>query len=171
LTIEQQRISADIDATNTALSGHVSDMTRVEATIRKASAWASNCHQAYLRAEPTERKLINQAFFSRILVTEDGVVGWEYNEPFALLMAAHGATTGRGLQIVTTNSADRTAPVSGTTVATHRASKPHSHRGGYERTSPSLLARAYSLSSLKATSPWRRGWDLNPRTTLRWSPH
>ena len=31
---------------------------------------------------------MNQAFFKRVLVTEQGVVGWEYNEPFATLMQA-----------------------------------------------------------------------------------
>ncbi len=35
---------------------------------------------------------MNQGFFHRIWVTEDGVVGWDYNEPFATLMSAHGVT-------------------------------------------------------------------------------
>ena len=34
---------------------------------------------------------MNQAFFKKIWVTEDGVVGWEYNQPFAVLMGAHQA--------------------------------------------------------------------------------
>ncbi len=34
---------------------------------------------------------MNQALFKRVLVKETGVVAWEYNEPFATLMKAHGA--------------------------------------------------------------------------------
>jgi hypothetical protein len=41
---------------------------------------------------------MNQAFFTRVLVTEDGITGWEYNQPFALLMAAHAVGDGRRLR-------------------------------------------------------------------------
>ena len=37
---------------------------------------------------------MNQAFFSRILVTEDGVVGWEYQQPFDVLMRIHPPLAG-----------------------------------------------------------------------------
>jgi hypothetical protein len=33
---------------------------------------------------------MNQAFFKRVWVTEDGVVGYEFSEPVASLMKAHG---------------------------------------------------------------------------------
>ena len=84
----------------------MADSDRVADTTRRASAWAENCHEAYLQAGPTERKLINQAFFARVLVTEEGVVGWEYNEPFALLMSAHGAPSGAELSLVVTGSTE-----------------------------------------------------------------
>ena len=32
-----------------------------------------------------------RAYRKKVWVTEDGVVGWEYNEPFATLLRAHGA--------------------------------------------------------------------------------
>ncbi len=50
-----------------------------------ASPAPAGCHAAYLAATPRVRRLMNQAFFKRVLVTEEGVVGWEYNEPFATL--------------------------------------------------------------------------------------
>ena len=33
---------------------------------------------------------MNQAFFKRVWVTEKGLVGWGYNEPFQTLMIRHG---------------------------------------------------------------------------------
>jgi hypothetical protein len=35
---------------------------------------------------------MNQAFFKRVWITEEGVVGWEFDEPFATLMRRHGAS-------------------------------------------------------------------------------
>ena len=57
--------------------------------MERAVARAENCHEAYLAAGPQLRKQMNQAFFSRILVTEEGVVGWEYQQPFDVLMRIH----------------------------------------------------------------------------------
>lgn len=51
--------------------------------MRKATAWAKHCHDAYLQADLCEGKPTYQAFLDRILITEEGVVGWEYNELFA----------------------------------------------------------------------------------------
>ena len=96
------------------------------------------------------RKLINQAFFSKILVTEEGVVGWEYNQPFALLMAAHGAPD-------TTHVLKPASPTSGS-----KARTVGLNRRPYQRKRPSLLARAFCVPSLKDNT-WRKGWDLNPR--------
>lgn len=44
-----------------------------------------------IEADARDRHLMNQAFFNKVWVTGDGVVGWDYNQPFAMLMEAHGA--------------------------------------------------------------------------------
>jgi hypothetical protein len=46
---------------------------------------------AYLRHDEIGRRQTNQAFFHRFYVTEDGITERGYNEPIAVLMAAHGA--------------------------------------------------------------------------------
>jgi site-specific DNA recombinase len=41
---------------------------------------------AYLQAEPNERRLLNQAFFERIEVVDEKVVGFRFADPFGLLL-------------------------------------------------------------------------------------
>ena len=86
---EQTRLSDELAATNGLLEVAVAGRERLEATVREAVRRSENGHASYLQAGPAIRRLMNQAFFKRVLVTEDGVAGWEYNEPFATLMSAH----------------------------------------------------------------------------------
>jgi hypothetical protein len=78
---------------------------------------------------PRDRRLMNQAFFKAIWVTEDGVVGWEYNRPFAASVHADGARE----------------PTFGSVLSATKSWR----KAGYERRSPGQVARA-SL---------RRGWN------------
>jgi len=41
---------------------------------------------AYVQAEPNERRLLNQAFFERIEVVDEKVVGFRFADPFGLLL-------------------------------------------------------------------------------------
>ncbi len=91
LAEEQARITAEISALKVATEKATATAQKIEETVNKAADWAENCHQAYLASDSRGRRLMNQAFFKRVWVTEEGVVGWEYNEPFKLLMAIHGA--------------------------------------------------------------------------------
>jgi site-specific DNA recombinase len=88
---EQVRIGQELVSTRALLEVSVTSSQRLEETAKAAVRLAANCHATYLAAAPAARRLMNNAFFKKILVTEDGVVGWEYSEPFAALMAAHGA--------------------------------------------------------------------------------
>ena len=164
LKTEQERIAAEIAGTEKSLLALTGDIVRVEDTIARATHWATDCRRAYEIASHQERKQINQAFFKRILLTEDGVVAYEFNEPFAVLMAAHGATGGRGLHRVDSSPSDglsgetNPGPYTGRSVATRNRV--------YKRTSPSLLARAYSVPSLKATHLAERvGFEPTDRIT------
>ena len=41
---------------------------------------------AYIQADPSERRLLNQAFFERIEVVDEKVVGFRFADPFGLLL-------------------------------------------------------------------------------------
>lgn len=91
LKSEQGRITEELASVQSALQGTIASADKLRATADAAVAWLHKCYEAYLAASPHERRLMNQAFFRKVWVTEDGVVGWEYNAPFANLMRAHGA--------------------------------------------------------------------------------
>lgn len=88
---EQDRISNEMKIATARLSGASRGVKVIERTISAAVERATNCHRTYMEAVASERRLMNQAFFRRIWVTEEGVVGWDYSDPFATLMAVHGA--------------------------------------------------------------------------------
>ena len=60
--------------------------------IELALGVAESCPNAYLRARPDVRKLWNQAFFRKILVSSGPSAQAEavYEEPFAALLDAQG---------------------------------------------------------------------------------
>ena len=89
LKAEQQRIGDEMVYLQGALVVSEATSEQLERTIREAVARARNCHGAYTEAGPRVRRLINQAFFRKVWVKEDGVVAWELNEPFATLLRAH----------------------------------------------------------------------------------
>jgi site-specific DNA recombinase len=87
---EQERIANAMNKAEAALAVTEYTADQIEITIEHAVAFAMNCHDAYMAADDVVRREMNQAFFDWILVTEDGVVEWAYNQPFAMLMSAHG---------------------------------------------------------------------------------
>jgi hypothetical protein len=127
------------------------ELTAAIANVGKATALAMNCHKAYRSGSDATRRLMNQAIFNKIWVIEDGVVGWEYNEPFKLLLTLH----------------DRPAPSPFSQVLAS-STDPGQTAMGYCRTSrsPADRIRAYFGAGWKERC-WRRGGDLNPRSLLR----
>ena len=117
---EQERISREIAATESAIAASDFTAEQIKKTITDAVAFASDCHRAYTAASLTVRRQMNQAFYVRIMVTEEGVTEWTYNQPFALLMAAHGVSqaisdgTSRTTLTQATDAVERarTSPVS-----------------------------------------------------------
>jgi site-specific DNA recombinase len=87
---EQERIGKELESLQMAASAGNVKLEGIRETVEKAVAWATDCQHAYLKSSPQGRRLMNQAFFKRVWVTEDGVVDWEYNSPFDQLMARHG---------------------------------------------------------------------------------
>ena len=135
LGIEQQRIESEIASLRAAVKLTIVSGKQLQATVDKTVAFLDKCQQAYEAMGPRERRLMNQAFFKRIWVTEDGIVGWEYNAPFASLMRKHQAAE----PIFTVNSAAMTMPRQG-------SNEPR--RSRYERTNPARRVRAF----------FRQGW-------------
>jgi site-specific DNA recombinase len=88
---EQQRISDELASAQSALQVASATVESLKAHADEAVVLATDCYTAYRDASDKQRRLMNQAFFKKVWVTEDGVVGWEYNEPFATLLRAHGA--------------------------------------------------------------------------------
>jgi hypothetical protein len=91
LKTEQARLSGEIDQLQAALKVSIASGLRLQANADAAVALLDNCHRAYEQMSDRERRLMNQAFFKKVWVTEEGVAGWEYNEPFATLMRKHQA--------------------------------------------------------------------------------
>lgn len=60
---------------------------QVEATLHQAIDLANDCQGAHASAIPAVRRQMNRAVFKRLLVTEQGIVGWELAEPFPTLLA------------------------------------------------------------------------------------
>ena len=111
-----------------------------------------------------QHQLVRWSTRRRLRWGTDPVVAYECNEPFAVLIAAHGATGGRGLLRVDSSPPETASretdpgPYNGRSVAARNRV--------YKRTSPSLLARAYSVPSLKATHLAERvGFEPTDRIT------
>ena len=58
----------------------------IEKNLNRALELARDCHAAYESATPETRRLMNQAFFERLVVGRDGEVSHEYAEPFKILL-------------------------------------------------------------------------------------
>lgn len=71
IAIEQQRIT--------------DQLTAIETSLTRALDLARDCHAAYLAADPLLRRFFNQAFFTHLMIDEEGVHS-EYAEPSDTLL-------------------------------------------------------------------------------------
>jgi site-specific DNA recombinase len=137
---EQTRMSEELTATRGLLEVSVVSGERLDFIVREASRRAADCHASYLASPARERRLMNQAFFKRVLVTEDGVVGWEYQEPFSTLMSAHSPTPHVAATLLIEHEDDQSG----------QAEDHHHSLGLYQRRRPGTLTRAFCRSGSKA---------------------
>lgn len=145
LQSEQARIGRELASLKTSAEQTTGGLEAIRANVAKATAWAENCHQAYLASDPRGRRLMNQAFFQRVWVTEKGVVGWEYNQPFQTLMTRHGKVP----KVIFPTSLEESLARETDQRSGHDGR--NSHTKSYERRSPSHAAGAFSSVSLKQT--------------------
>lgn len=92
LASEMQRLTRALAEAEGEIKAANTTSSEVEATLAAALAAASKCEQAYLSAPEPVRRQINQGFFEKLLIGEDGSVEWaELTEPFRALLD-HGQT-------------------------------------------------------------------------------
>jgi site-specific DNA recombinase len=93
LASEMQRLTRALAETDAAIRASKATTEDVESTLAEALLAASHCERAYLTAPNTIRRQINQGFFRKLFIGEDGtVVRAEMTEPFAILLDASAAT-------------------------------------------------------------------------------
>ncbi|WKX09964.1 recombinase family protein [Streptomyces sp. NL15-2K] len=91
---EQQRITDQLTAIEARLGAATATFDAIEANLTRALDLARDCHAAYLASDPQLRRLFNQAFFTHLMIDEDGVHS-EYAEPFDTLLDGDVLDAGR----------------------------------------------------------------------------
>ncbi len=84
---EQQRITREMETASARLEAMEQVFVDIEETLDQALAIGQDCHRAFLAAGPKIRRLMNQAFFERLFISDDqDTVRSELAEPFAILL-------------------------------------------------------------------------------------
>ena len=107
LASEMKRLTRELAAADTEIKAAQVSTADVEATLNQALIAASHCEQAYLIAPDHVKRQINQGFFEKLFIDEDGTVERaEMTEPFAALLDA-----GHAIQALASGTeASRTSP-------------------------------------------------------------
>ncbi|MEU8717548.1 recombinase family protein [Streptomyces sp. NPDC048663] len=95
---EQERIGSRLAAVQERLDAATTASGKLEANLSAALNLAGNCRAAYRMAEPSVRRMFNQAFFTRLLIHEDDGVHGQRAEPFDVLLAPEVLDAGRAMQ-------------------------------------------------------------------------
>lgn len=94
LKVEMQRLTRAMADTAQEIKAANADLADIEQTLEDALTVAGNCHRHYETAPHFIKRQINQGFFTRLLIHQDGTVERaELTEPFAQLLAPDWATT------------------------------------------------------------------------------
>jgi site-specific DNA recombinase len=94
LASEMQRFTRALAEADAEIAAAKTSTSDVEATLDAALNAAAACQATYLAARPHIRKQINQGFFKRLLIGEDGSVARaELTEPFGPLLDIGTAAT------------------------------------------------------------------------------
>ena len=90
LKTEQDRIARQLSAIEDRLAATDVEVDRFESALQAELDYATNWSKGYMRAGQHERRLFNQAFFTRFEVKDDAVTS-ELAEPFRTLFGAEVA--------------------------------------------------------------------------------
>ena len=82
---EQDRIVAELDQVTRRIDAHFGDYADARAHLDDAPGLLANCADIYTRCDDTNRRLCNQAFFTKVFIDEDNELRVEHNRPFEML--------------------------------------------------------------------------------------
>ena len=83
---EQDRILGELDQVNRRLDAHHGEYTDARAHLDDALNLLRNCADIYARCDDANRRLCNQAFFTKVYIEEDDELRVENNRPFEMLL-------------------------------------------------------------------------------------
>ena len=83
---EQDRILGELDRLNRRIDAHHGDYADARAHLDDALGLLANCADIYQRCDDANRRLCNQAFFTKVYVDEDNELRVENNRPFEMLL-------------------------------------------------------------------------------------
>ena len=83
---EQDRIGAELDKVTRRIDAHFGDYADARAHLDDALGLLANCADIYARCDDTNRRLCNQAFFTKVFIDEDNELRVEHNRPFQMLL-------------------------------------------------------------------------------------
>lgn len=90
LKSEMDRLTRELNANEKIVAAAVQSRSEIVHTIKRALGIAQNCHRYYKTSHAKERRMLNQGFFSRLYIDDDGTVAEaELTEPFVHLLALH----------------------------------------------------------------------------------
>jgi site-specific DNA recombinase len=87
LIAEQERLARELRAAQAALASTQLQFADIQRTLDQALELAGDCHAAYQQATPETRRLFDQTFFERLLISDGEVTASVLAQPFAGLMA------------------------------------------------------------------------------------
>lgn len=83
---EQDRITGELDKVTRRIDAHYGDYADARAHLDDALGLLANCADIYTRCDDTNRRLCNQAFFTKVFIDEDNELRAEHNRPFEMLL-------------------------------------------------------------------------------------
>ena len=91
---EMDRLTRELNNAETAEAAAKLSLTDLDQQLERALDIAQHCARLYEVAKPPTRRMMNQGFFSRLYIAEDGTVeDAELQEPFVQLLARDEHTT------------------------------------------------------------------------------
>lgn len=83
---EQDRILGELDRLNRRIDAHHGDYADARAHLDDALGLLANCADIYQRCDDANRRLCNQAFFTKVYIDEDNELRVENKRPFETLL-------------------------------------------------------------------------------------
>ena len=107
LKTEMQRLTVEVGSAERELAVSSASLVELENQLGRALTIAGHCAEAYQQAPPAIRRQLNQGFFQKLYISEDGSVQeGDLNQPFAALLTG---TVGEEVSVPRQNGAPRDA--------------------------------------------------------------